>query len=51
MLQNIVVKQNDLANSHLSDIKFGINDGFDNTVDAINNNTGELRSVDNTLKE
>lgn len=42
MLQNIIVKQNNLTNSHLFDINQWIREWFDWTIDAIDENTWEI---------
>lgn len=51
MLQNIIVKQNNVANSHLFDINQWIKDWFGWTIDAIDENTWEVRNVNDTLKK
>ena len=51
MLQNIMVRQNSIRNSHLYDINQWIRDWFGWTIDAIDENTWEVRNVNNTLKK
>ena len=51
LLQNVIVKQNEISNTHLWNIDKGLVNWFENTVDSIENNTEEVKKIDDTLKK